>query len=190
MHPGMHGGAYEEIIFTRDCTAIVVPDGNETFVPKGTVAFVMQTLGGNYTIQMGNGYLIRVAGRDADAIGKEIEAPPEAKTDPDGNFVVNEEMLWGQLKLVYDPEIPVNIVELGLIYELTLEQLSENAYKVDVVMTLTAPGCGMGQVLRDDVEQRVAYTPGVTETHVELVFDPAWSPERMSEAAKLELGFG
>jgi probable FeS assembly SUF system protein SufT len=186
----MHGGAYDEIIFTRDCTAIVVPDGNETFVPKGTVAFVMQTLGGNYTIQMSNGYLIRLSGRDADAIGKDIEAPPEAQTDPSGNFVVSEEMLWEQLKLVYDPEIPVNIVELGLIYDLTLEQLSENTYKVAVVMTLTAPGCGMGQVLRDDVEQRVAYTPGVTETHVELVFDPAWSPERMSEAAKLELGFG
>ena len=190
MHPGMHGGAYEEIIFQRDCTAIVVPDGNETFVPEGTVAFLMQTLGGNYTIQMGNGYLVRLAGRDADAIGKEIEPPPKVETDADGNFVINEEKLWNQLRMVYDPEIPVNVVELGLIYELTLAKLAENSYKVDVVMTLTAPGCGMGQVLRDDVEQRVACTPGVTETDVELVFDPPWSPDNMSEAAKLELGFG
>ena len=186
----MHGGAYEEIIFTRDCTGIVVPDGNETFVPTGTVAHIMQTLGGNYTLQMGNGYLIRLSGRDADAIGKEIEAPPEAQKDTSGNVVVEEAMLWEQLSLVYDPEIPVNIVELGLIYDLKLEQLGESEYKVKVVMTLTAPGCGMGQVLRDDVEQRVAYTPGVKETEVDLVFDPPWSPELMSEAAKLELGFG
>ena len=190
MHPGSHGGAYEEALFIRDCTAIVVPDGTETFIPEGTVAYIMQTLGGHYTLQMGNGYLVRVSGQDADAIGKEVPEPPQARTDTSGNVLVEEEMLWDQLRLVYDPEIPVNIVELGLIYDLTLEQLESSVYKVSVVMTLTAPGCGMGQVLRDDVEQRIAYTPGVTETAVELVFDPPWSPERMSEAAKLELGFG
>ncbi len=190
-----HGATFEEVSFLRECKAIVVPDGYETIIPEGMMGFVTQVLGGHYTLQMATGILVRVDGQDADAIGKEPPEPPILKTGADGRVVVDEDAVWEQLKLCFDPEIPVNIVDLGLVYECDVQTLppapeAEPHYKVDVVMTLTAPGCGMGQVLRDDVEYRVRSIPGVTETHVELVFDPPWGPDRMSEVARLELGFG
>ena len=179
---------YEETSFTRDCDVVVIPDGYETTIPEGAIGFITQVLGGNFTVQMTNGYLVRVAGKDAEAIGREVEAPPEAVVDADGNVVVDSEVIWGRLRTCYDPEIPVNIVDLGLVYECEVEETSEGTYEVMVRMTLTAPGCGMGQVLVDDVEYAVKNIPGVETTDIDLVFDPAWSPERMSEAARLELG--
>jgi len=186
----MHGGGtmYEETTFTRDCDVVVIPDGYETTIPEGAIGFITQILGGNFTVQMTNGYLVRVAGKDAEAIGREAEAPPEATVDEDGNVVVNSETIWDRLRTCFDPEIPVNIVDLGLVYECDVEETEEDTYKVTVRMTLTAPGCGMGQVLVDDVTYAVKNIPGVTDTDVDLVFDPAWSPALMTEAAKLELG--
>ena len=185
----MHGGSmYEETTFTRDCDVVVIPDGYETTIPEGAIGFITQVLGGNITVQMTNGYLVRVAGKDAEAIGREIEAPPEATVDDDGNLVVDSETIWARLRTCYDPEIPVNIVDLGLVYECEVDEAEDGTYNVKVRMTLTAPGCGMGQVLVDDVEYAVKNIPGVVDTDINLVFDPAWGPDRMTEVARLELG--
>ncbi|MGM0577527.1 MAG: putative Fe-S cluster assembly protein SufT [Myxococcota bacterium] len=179
---------YEEVTFERDCRAIVIPDGVDIEIPEGMMGYITQVLGGNYTIQVATGYLVRVDARDADAIGKEVEAPPEPEVDDEGHVVVDDQRVWEQLTQIYDPEIPVNIVELGLVYDLDVETVGENAYKVGIRMTLTAPGCGMGEILRNDVDYRVRNIPGVKETDIELVFDPPWTPEKMTEAARLELG--
>ena len=186
----MHGGRtmYEETTFTRDCDVIVIPDGYETTIPEGAIGFITQVLGGNFTVQMTNGYLVRIAGKDAEAIGRDVEAPPAAAMDGDGNLVVDSETIWNRLRTCYDPEIPVNIVDLGLIYECDVTEEEDGTYCVMVRMTLTAPGCGMGQVLVDDVTYAVKNIPGVQDTDIELVFDPAWNPDLMTEAAKLELG--
>lgn len=189
----MHGARmFEEVTFQRDCPAVIVPDGVETMIPENTIGYITQVLGGNFTLQMSNGYLVRVAGSDADAVGREPELPPEPVLDGDGNVVVTDEQLQERLRSCYDPEIPVNIVELGLVYRAELSDAKESTegYRVEVDMTLTAPGCGMGQVLIDDVERAVKQIPGVVEALVDLTFDPPWSPERMSDEARLELGFG
>ena len=138
-------------------------------------------------MQLDTGRLVRVSAVDGDAIGKEAVAVPDpAEVDLDAE--VHLEQVWDQLRECYDPEIPQNIVELGLVYDAELVRLDDGGYRVNVDMTLTAPGCGMGQVLADDVAWRVKTIPGVLEANVELVFDPPWSPDRMTEAARLELG--
>ena len=180
---------YEETEFTRDCPVIIVPDGTPTTIPQGAEGFITQVLGGHFTVQMTNGYMVRVSGQDADAIGREIKGPPSFETDGDGKVVLSEELLWKQLKGCYDPEIPVNIVDLGLVYECQLESGDDGEFQAKVTMTLTAPGCGMGQVLVDDVEAAVSAIPGIERTNVDPVFDPPWTPDRMNEAARLELGF-
>jgi len=190
----MHGGRmFEEVTFERDCPAVIVPDGIETVIPGNTIGYITQVLGGNFTLQMSNGYLVRVSGKDADAVGREPEPEPEAVYDDDGKVVVTPDQVVDQLRKCYDPEIPVNIMELGLVYRHDLldaqEQGHEGHYRVEVDMTLTAPGCGMGQVLIDDVEHAMRRIPGVAEVMVDLTFDPPWSPERMSDEARLELGF-
>ena len=180
---------YEETVFSRDCPVIIVPDGTPTTIPEGAEGFITQVLGGNFTVQMTNGYMVRVAGKDADAIGREVAGPPTFETDGEGDVILTEELLWNQLKGCFDPEIPVNIVDLGLVYECELLDGDEGEVKAKVTMTLTAPGCGMGQVLVDDVEAAVSAIPGIVRTDVDLVFDPPWTPDRMNEAARLELGF-
>ncbi len=183
---------FEEVTFQRDCPAVIVPDGIETTIPESTIGYITQVLGGNFTLQMSNGYLVRVAGRDADAVGREPVPELEAQYDDAGKVVVTEAQVVEQLRTCYDPEIPVNIVELGLIYRHDLgapQQPDALGYRVEVDMTLTAPGCGMGQVLIDDVEAAMRRIPGVLEVAVDLTFDPPWSPERMSDEARLELGF-
>ena len=177
---------YEATRFGRDCDAIIIPDGYPIVVPAETQGTIMQVLGGNYTIRIDSGYLVRVDGADGDAIGKEATAPPGADWD---QGEINQDGVMTILRSCYDPEIPVNIVDLGLVYDCGVCDLKDGGCRVDVTMTLTAPGCGMGQVLKDDVERRISKLPGVKETHVELVFDPPWTIERMSEAARLELGF-
>lgn len=177
----------EEVAFSRDVRVILIPDGYEIPVEEGSRGWITQVLGGHYTVQLDTGRLVRVSAADADAIGKEaIKAPSADEVDPDAD--VSDELVWEQLRQCFDPEIPLNIVELGLVYAVEILQLDEGGYRVNVEMTLTAPGCGMGQVLADDVEFRLRSLPGVREANIELVFDPPWSPDRMSEAGRLELG--
>jgi probable FeS assembly SUF system protein SufT len=177
----------EEVWFSRDVRVVMIPDGYEIPVEEGSRGWITQVLGGNYTVQLDSGRLVRVSAVDADAIGKEalaVASPEEVDLDAE----VTDELVWDQLRQCYDPEIPLNIVELGLIYGFELSAHEEGGYRVDIELTLTAPGCGMGQVLADDVEYRVRTIPGVREARIELVFDPPWSPEKMSEAGRLELG--
>ena len=177
---------YEEVEFSRDCQVIQIPDGTPVTVPAGTSAVITQALGDTYTIQIPTwGGLYRIGGKDADAIGKAL-APSESDSSAAGP--VTDELVYHQLRNVYDPEIPVNIVELGLVYDLRIEERPSGKSSVHVKMTLTAPGCGMGDVIAHDAKIRIQSLPGVEEADVQVVFDPPWSQEMMSEAAKLELG--
>jgi probable FeS assembly SUF system protein SufT len=176
-------GRHQEVTFERDCNAIIIPDGFHVNVPQGTSGVIMQVLGGHYTVRVDTGYLVRVEGVDGDAIGLEVD--PALLGDPDGE--VDEERVLEILSTCYDPEIPVNIVELGLIYGVDIDDVDEGV-RVVVQMTLTAPGCGMGQVLQDDIKRKLMRLVGVVDVEVELVFDPPWSMEKMSESARLELG--
>lgn len=170
-------------VLTRDCPGILIPNGTRTVLGAGLRVFVHQSLGGSYTVSTETGYLIRLNGEDGDAIGMEriISTIP---TDPNLSL---EERVWGQLKSVYDPEIPVNIVDLGLIYLCEIFPLNSGGVKVDVRLTVTAPGCGMGDILKVDVEDRLKQIPEVKELDVELVLDPPWSQDLMTEAARLAL---
>jgi probable FeS assembly SUF system protein SufT len=175
----------------RAVEAIEVPGGHRVLLPEGTWLVVQQALGGQFTAMTDRGALLRVDGKDADALGPECIAAAEAfhaeaAQRAEGPF--EEEKVWAALGTVYDPEIPASIVELGLVYLVAAEPV-EGGQKVHVKMTLTAPGCGIGPVLVDDVRRKVLGVPGVKDAEVELVFDPPWDPSRMSEAAKLELGF-
>lgn len=178
--------AGEEVVFNREAEVIQIPDGNALVIPIGTGGYVMQLLGGNFTVRLDTGHLIRIRGEDADAIGLEI--PDEAKRDKLNGQPFDVDRIWDELRTCYDPEIPVNIVDLGLIYGCEVIDLPRGK-RVDITMTLTAPGCGMGQVLKDDIEYKVMAVPGVFDAHVEVVFDPPWSPDKMTEEAQLELGF-
>lgn len=185
----MHGtGTQEEVIFARDTDAIIIPDGFKIMVPLGTEAVIMQELGGNYTVRVDTGYLVRVNAADADAIGKDLD--PAAAEAYEDTGELDEERIMDLLRTCYDPEIPVNIVDLGLVYGCEICELPDGGSRIDVQMTLTAPGCGMGQVLKDDVEAKLGRLPGVNLALVEMVFDPPWTMDKMSEVARLELGFG
>jgi probable FeS assembly SUF system protein SufT len=168
------------IVVQRDCPARLVPAGTRITIPKDTFVTLTQDLGGNYTVSVG-GNLARVDGTDADALGLErVALDFEGRGDGDG---VDPADVDAALRSVYDPEIPVNLLDLGLIYGVEID-----GDVVRIRMTLTAPGCGMGPVLVDDVEYRVGMVPGVREVEVDLVFDPPWSREMMTEEAQLELG--
>jgi probable FeS assembly SUF system protein SufT len=173
------------VILSRDCMAIQVPYGNEIVARAGTQMTVVHQLGDTYTVRSEHGYLLRIAGDDADALG--LEKPQENVASKDG-APLDEAGLWEVMKTIYDPEIPANIVELGLVYEVHHTALPDNKQHIDVKMTLTAPGCGMGQVLQDDVKRKLSEQPGVVDVVVELTFDPPWDPTMMSEAARLQLG--
>ncbi len=178
---------YEEVTISRDCEVVQIPHGVTVSIPAGTPAVITQALGDSYTIQIPTyGGLYRLAGKDADAIGKAAPAAVEETGEP--NRPITEELIYNQLRNVYDPEIPVNIVELGLIYDLRIQPLPEGGSRVEVKMTLTAPGCGMGEFIAQDARDRILSVPGVKEADVEVVFDPPWNQQMMSEAAKLELG--
>jgi probable FeS assembly SUF system protein SufT len=173
----------EYVTLTRDCDAVQVPEGTATRLHAGTEVAITQSLGGTYTVMTPYGLLVRIDERNADALGK--EAPPAPETDEAGSL---DDLVWAQLRKCYDPEIPVNIVDLGLVYDCTLSPADDGRSKAHIKMTLTAPGCGMGDVLTEDVRRRVEELSDVAEADVELVFDPQWSMEMMSEAARLELG--
>ena len=171
---------------TRDVEAAIVPVGTKVTLQKGEQAYVTQSLGGNYTVVV-NGNMFRIEGADSDALGIEREAKKTGTGEPVTAEAL-EKQVWEQLKTCYDPEIPVNIVDLGLIYDCHLSPINPGSYRVDVKMTLTAPGCGMGNILKADVENRLSKLPEVKEVHVDVVLDPPWTPQRMTEAARLQLG--
>lgn len=165
----------------RDCPATQIPSGELHILTAGTPVIIAQSLGGSYTITTENGYLMRIDAKDADALGYEVAAQAQDADE------FSEEAVWGQLKLVYDPEIPVNIVDLGLVYTCLITEI-DGGHKIDITMSMTAPGCGMGDVLKSDIEQKLTSLPTVSEVNVEVVFDPVWSPALMSEATRLQLG--
>tara|TARA_R110000822_G_scaffold65249_2_gene159816 strand:+ start:16186 stop:16707 length:522 start_codon:yes stop_codon:yes gene_type:complete len=169
------------VVAQADCPARRVPDGTPLTIPKDTFVTITQALGGNYTVTY-NGQMVRVDGTDAANLGLEPEllSFPQPTDDQ-----VSEDQVWEALRTVYDPEIPVDLVNLGLIYAVDIDQAAK---RVDIRMTLTAPACGMGPVLVGDVEYRVRRVPNVDVVKVELVFDPPWSREMMSEEAQLETG--
>ena len=179
--------ASEAITMSRACEVIEIPSGIRGTLSEGTVIRMMQSLGSGYTVATDRGYMCRVDAKDADALGLSNVMTAPAATVREGTF--NNQMVWDQLKNVYDPEIPVNIVDLGLVYSCVIAPLQEGGNRVHIKMSMTAPGCGMGNVLKADVESKLARLPGANEVHVEVVFDPPWHPGLMSDAAKLQLGF-
>jgi len=166
---------------TRDCPATEIPNGDLRLLTAGTPVVITQTLGGSYTITVGYGQLMRIDAKDADALGFEAAKPLESTQE------FSENSVWDQLKTVYDPEIPVNIVDLGLVYSCDISE-KEREHYINITMSMTAPGCGMGDVLKSDIERKLTALPTVKEVHVEIVFDPPWSPLLMSEATRLQLG--
>jgi probable FeS assembly SUF system protein SufT len=176
--------SYERIQITRDCEAVQIPQGNTVLLAAGTEAVITQSLGGSYTLQVPSlGGLYRVAGSDADALGLEKVETPAAAAGP-----VTEQAVWDLLRDVYDPEIPVNIVDLGLVYDLRIEALEGGGSRVAVKMTLTAPGCGMGGPISMDAKRRIEALAGVREATVDVVWDPPWSPQMISPEGRAKLG--
>jgi probable FeS assembly SUF system protein SufT len=178
-----------EITLTRDCKVILIPSGEESSLPAGSPVIVTQSLGGTYTVATQTG-LARIAETDADALGLEVEkkeaVAPVASTGAGGE--VKEDDVWVQLKNVYDPEIPVNIVDLGLVYDLILGKSESGGTTVNVKMTLTAPGCGMGPTIAADARSRILTVPGVESAEVDLVWSPPWNQGMITEAGRMKLG--
>ena len=175
----------ERVELTRDCVAVQIPAGISVTLEKGVEAFITQALGGTYTLQVpAHGGLFRIQSKDADAIGVTPESAPTPEL-PSGDL---EAMVWEQLKTCFDPEIPVNIVDLGLVYGMELTPVGEGSHKVDVKMTLTAQGCGMGATISIDAKHKIMTIPGVTEANVDVVWDPPWNPQMISSAGKERLG--
>ena len=175
----------EEAIVSREVEATAIPYGDKITLPAGSPVIITQSLGGSYTVVTMQGYMVRLDGKDADAIGKEAQAGPTAEEIARKPL---QELAWDQLKTCYDPEIPVNIVELGLVHSCEASELPGGGSRVAVRFTLTAPGCGMGDILRQDIERKIQALPDVKEADVQLQLDPPWDQSRMSEAAKLQLG--
>ena len=181
----MFGHTNEPVTLERDVKAVIIPAGEELTLRKGTNGFITQALGGSFTVYV-EGNLFRIAGIDADALGKEPVPPPEVPDNASDADI--EAVIWEQLKTCYDPEIPVNIVDLGLIYRCDVRPLGNGDRSVDVDMTLTAPGCGMGDILVQDAQEKIAVIPTVAEVRVQLVFDPPWNQGMMSDEARLQTG--
>ena len=181
----MFGQSSEPITLARDVKAVIIPAGDELTLREGTMGFLTQALGGSFTLYV-EGSLFRIAGTDADALGKEPTLPPEVPADPTDADI--ETVIWQQLKTCYDPEIPVNIVDLGLIYRCEVDALGDGKRSVAVDMTLTAPGCGMGEILVQDAQEKIGVIPTVANVNVQLVFDPPWNQSMMSDEARLQTG--
>lgn len=181
----MYSRSSEPVRFERDCDVVLVPQGENVTLPAGSIGYITQALGGSWTVFV-EGNLFRVAGKDADAIGKEPPAPLELPAGASDDDV--EKLVWKQLRTCFDPEIPINIVDLGLVYEAQVRGREDGQREVAIRLTLTAPGCGMGDILIEDVRSKLELIPTVAEADVELVFDPPWNRTMMSEAARLETG--
>ncbi len=186
---------YDDVTFARECEAIQIPSGNKLVVPKGTTGTVTQTLGGNLTLQVpALGALVRVQEKDLDALYKEgapvapAAAPGSAASAGAEGAELTDEIVLDRLRTVFDPEIPVNVVDLGLIYDVHVSQLARGGHKVDVKMTLTAPGCGMGPSIAGDAQMKLLALPNVEEANVQLVWDPPWNPSMISPEGKKKLG--
>ena len=180
----MHNTTSELITMQRDCEAILIPSGDPIKLIKGTHVRITQALGGDFTLFV-NGNLVKISGKDSDAIGKKIVK--ETNSISNNNKTITEDDIWDQLRTVYDPEIPVNIVELGLVYDLKILKKDEG-YDIQVKMTLTAPGCGMGPVIAQDAEMKIKNLAGVLNVLVEIVWEPIWDRDMMTDEAKLQLG--
>jgi probable FeS assembly SUF system protein SufT len=172
----------------RDCRAVQIPGGNTVGLPAGTTVDITQTLGGSFTIRM-HGGLYRLGAEDADALGIEPDAEPKAASSgPVSEGPADEKLIWETLKTCYDPEIPVNIVDLGLVYDMHIGPMPGGGSRVSVKMTLTAPGCGMGATIAGDAQQKLLYLPGVEEAEVEIVWDPPWHQSMITEQGRKILG--
>jgi len=178
-------GTPKEIFLERDCAATLIPSGESMQLSQGERVVLTQALGGSFTVKTNVGALVRIAPDDADALGFEVK---QASHDPVEAGSFDLERVIEQLKTVFDPEIPVNVVDLGLVYACEAQALPEGGHRVEIKMSMTAPGCGMGDVLKADARARVQTVPGVVQVDVEIVWDPPWDQSRMSEAAKLQLG--
>jgi probable FeS assembly SUF system protein SufT len=187
--------AIRERVLSRDLVATQIPSGDKTPLPAGTSVIIHQTLGGSYTVQTDFG-LFRIDGKDGDALGEQvIDNTVATPTLSDG--APDPEAIWAQLRKVFDPEIPVNIVDLGLVYSLDVEKIeapagaadpAAPAYKVNVQMTLTAPGCGMGPAIAEDAKSKILLVPGVSDADVRITWEPAWNQAMISEEGKMKLG--
>lgn len=177
--------ANKDRILTRDVEASQIPSGDKLTLSAGSKVFITQTLGGSYTVMTDIG-LMRIASQNADALGEKVAAaafaPVATGAAPD------PEAVWSQLRQVFDPEIPVNIVDLGLVYSMDISKADDGAHKVDVAMTLTAPGCGMGPVIAEDAKSKILLVPGVGDAEVRITWDPAWNQSMISEEGKMKLG--
>lgn len=182
--------SYETVKLKRDCEASQIPSGAKILLPEGMEVRISQSLGGSFTVITDDGFMVRIAAEDAAALGKESSLPtPSSKSAAGSNQEQTvEHQIWEALRTCYDPEIPVNIVDLGLIYLCRVTPLPEGGSRAQVQMTLTAPGCGMGEVLRADAQGKILRIPGIKQADIELVWSPPWDQSRMSEAAKLQLG--
>jgi probable FeS assembly SUF system protein SufT len=177
------------IVVKRDCQAVMIPSGEKVLLACGSTVWLTQSLGGSYTVMTDRGYMARIEDRDGDALGLEPVSknrPPETAQTLNRDEVEKE--VWKQLRTCFDPEIPVNIVDLGLIYGCTVEKSAGPGYQVQVRFTLTAQGCGMGQFLKRDIENKLAAVPGLDDVRVELVWDPPWNQSMISHDAKQQLG--
>ncbi|MDH3746014.1 MAG: putative Fe-S cluster assembly protein SufT [Acidobacteriota bacterium] len=176
----------ERTTIQREVGAIQIPDGSPAVLSEGTSVMITQELGGSFTVMTERGAMFRIDEKNADALGREVAPEAEPATGTEGTL---EERVWAQMRKCYDPEIPVNVVDLGLIYDCSIVKDDEAGQKVSIQMTLTAPGCGMGPVLAHDVKTRIEELDGVAEADIDVVFDPPWGPNMMTEAARLQLGF-
>lgn len=176
----------QEFSLVRDTAVTVIPAGTPVTLPAGTPVFVAQTLGGNVTVRTNEG-LFRIAANDADALGPDFQSADGGATNGGGE-AFSEDAVWSALKSCYDPEIPVNIVDLGLIYDLAIEPTSAGKNRVDVKMTLTAPGCGMGPVIANDAKAKIEALPAIEEANVVIVWDPVWSPQMITAEGRKILG--
>jgi probable FeS assembly SUF system protein SufT len=175
----------EEAIVTRDIEVTAIPYGDKLTLTANTPIIITQALGGSYTLVTMQGYMVRLDGKDADAIGKE---PVKGPSEEDAKNKTIDQMVWDQLRTCYDPEIPVNIVELGLVHSAEAKPMEDGGQRVEVRFTLTAPGCGMGDVLKEDIARKLMTIPGVKEADVQVQLDPPWDQTKMSDAARLQLG--
>lgn len=177
----------DSVKLLRDCAATRIPSGEKITIPAGTEVGITQSLGGSYTIVCEMG-MARVEEQDADALGFEVKQAETAAPQEKLDAAATEKMVWDRLKTVYDPEIPVNIVDLGLVYDMALTDKEDGSRKVEVKMTLTAPGCGMGPTIQADAKSKVSTVPGVSEAEVFLVWDPPWTQNMITEVGRMKLG--
>ncbi len=174
-------------ILTRDVEASQIPSGDKLTLSAGSKVFITQTLGGSYTVMTDLG-LMRISSQNADALGEEVLSTLNPQLSTLASGAPDPEAVWSQLRQVFDPEIPVNIVDLGLVYSMDISKADDGAHKVDVAMTLTAPGCGMGPVIAEDAKSKILLVPGVADAEVRITWDPAWNQSMISEEGKMKLG--